>query len=106
MPRTYFVALALTAAIVCGAAARSQEAKPQAVPQALPLAWQQLASQPLPNLPRLLTFRTRVPGGWLIAVVGQMEQPGESTQIRPGEIPVGATFLPDPEHRWDARLER
>ena len=103
MPRNVCLAVVLTAGIMCGVAAATQEPKPPAKPPAL--AWQQLSSPPLPYPgPKLLTYRSRVPGGWLIAVVGQVEQPGLPNNLRPGEIPVGATFLPDPDHRWDVDL--
>lgn len=104
MARTFYLALTLTIGIVCGVAATTQEIKPQATPPAT-LAWQQLYVQSVPNRLTLITFRARVPGGWLVAVLGQMEQIGQPT-MRPGEIPVGATFLPDPDHRWETALAR
>ena len=101
MPRNVCLAVVLTAGIVCGVAAATQEPKPPATP-ASPLSWQQVSSSGLPYPgPKLLTYRSRVPGGWLIAVVGQVDQPGN---LRPGEIPVGAAFLPDADHRWDVDL--
>lgn len=39
------------------------------------------------GLPRGYVYRTKIPGGWLV-VVSQQEG-------------CGATFVPDPEHRWD-----
>jgi len=36
-------------------------------------------------------YRSKVPGGWLVVVVG-----GESES-------ASLTFYPDPEHQWDGR---
>jgi hypothetical protein len=40
-------------------------------------------------------YRARVPGGWLVFLYGW----GQS-------LLTGATFYPDPDHRWDGGSER
>ena len=43
------------------------------------------------------SFRTKIPGGWLVMVSSAAEMTGVTT---------GATFVPDPEHKWDGNSKR
>ncbi|GIU17003.1 hypothetical protein TUM4261_36120 [Shewanella sp. c952] len=51
------------------------------------LAWERLDNNGGPAY----TFRTKVPGGWLVAT---REPHGDG-------VGSGATFLPDPNHQWN-----
>jgi len=70
----------------------------QGVSEQPPLVWEVLNSHVhAPALPpgvelgsTLWSFRTKVPGGWLVAI-----------QIDVNKGMAGLTFLPDPEHGWD-----
>src|SRR5471030_509242 len=66
------------------------------VPQ---LRWMLLPGRPLnPEGFSLLTYRAAVPGGWLVAVLGRVEPTGTSQPFKPGDAPVGVSFVPDPDH--------
>ena len=96
------IALALVACVaITGTAFRAQPVVPPspALPQP---RWTLLPAPPL-NADgfRLLTYRAAVPGGWLVAVVGRIEPTGTVQAVRPGEVPTGLSFIPDPDHAWN-----
>jgi hypothetical protein len=95
------IAIVLMIVIVGSARIRTEQTRQ---PSDAVLAWEELPTRTRTGID-LITHRAKVPGGWLIAIVGKVPQSGQNAPLRAGELPVGVAFLPDPDHRWNGRSE-
>jgi hypothetical protein len=99
--RTWLIVAVLL--MLVGISIGQARTQPAGTNRASALVWEIISSRTEgPEPVDFLVYRASVPGGWLVSVIGRVPMPGQAATLRPGEVPVTTTFVPDAQHEWRA----